>query len=90
MKSIQEVTGDDTSMSLVGLGFESFTKFKSMMMSQSVSVVGNLRNMEENIIEQRQKLEKLQHDYGRAINSGWESYKQKYLKYINEDGNGNA
>ena len=87
---IQEVTGDDTSLSLIGLGFESFERFKNMMTSQSVSVVGKLRDMEANITSQKQKLAKLQDEYEQAINNGWENYKQKYLKYINGDNDGNA
>ena len=90
IQSIQEVTGDDTSLSLIGIGFESFGKFKSIMVSQSVPVVGKLRDMEANITSQKQKLAKMQREYEQTIKSGWESYKQKYLEFINGDNDGNA
>ncbi|MBR0036272.1 MAG: protein phosphatase 2C domain-containing protein [Bacteroidales bacterium] len=90
MQSIQEVTGDDTSLALIGIGFESFGKFKNIMALQSVSVVGKLRDLESNITSQKQKLTKMQREYEQIAKSGWESYKQKYLKFINDDNNANA
>lgn len=90
MNCIQEVTGDDTSLSLIGVGFESFRKFKNIMTAHSVSSVGRIRELESNIVSQKEKLEKMQEEYEKAIKHGWECYKQKYMKYLNDENNGNA
>ncbi len=90
MKRIQEVTGDDTSLSIIGVGFESFGKFKSIMTAQSVSCIGRIREIESNIASQKEKLAKMQSKYEQTIKCGWESYKQKYMKYLNDENNGNA
>ena len=90
MNCIQEVTGDDTSLSLIGVGFESFGKFKNIMTAHSVSSVGRIRELESNIVSQKEKLEKMQEEYEKAIKHGWECYKQKYMKYLNDENNGNA
>lgn len=87
---IQEVTGDDTSLSLIGVGFESFSQFKNMMAAQSIKVIGKLKDLESNITSQKQKLAKMQSDYEQTIKNGWESYKQKYMRYVNQDSDGNA
>ncbi len=89
IKCIQEVTGDDTSLSLIGVGFKSFGKFKNIMASQSVSCAGRIRDIETNIASQKEKLIKTQNEYEQVIKCGWESYKQSYMKYFN-DNNGNA
>ncbi len=90
MKRIQEVTGDDTSLSIIGVGFESFGKFKNIMTSKSFPWVVKIREIESNIASQKEKLAKMQNEYERAIKCGWENYKQKYMRYLNEDNNGNA
>lgn len=79
LKRIQEVSGDDTSLSIIGVGFESFGKFKNIMTAQSVSCVGKIREMESNISSQKEKLSKMQSEYEQTIKCGWQSYKQKYL-----------
>lgn len=90
MKRIQEVTGDDTSLSIIGVGFETFGKFKNTMAVQSVSCVGKIREIESSIASQKEKLAKMQGEYEQTIKCGWESYKQKYMKYLNDDSDGNA
>lgn len=90
IKHIQDVTGDDTSLSLIGVGFESFGKFKNILTLQSVPCIGKLRELQSSIESQKKILKRRQNEYEQAINSGWDSYKQKYMKYINDDNDGNA
>ena len=84
---IQKVTGDDTSLSLIGVGFNSFEQFKNMMTSQTVSSIGKIKDLENNIIRLKTRLEQTSNEYDKAIKSGWESYKQNYMKYLNDKGN---
>lgn len=90
MKRIQEVTGDDASLSIIGVGVGSFGKFKNIMTAQSVSCVGRIREMESNISCQKEKLAKMQIEYEKFIKREWDSYKQKYMKYLNDESDGNA
>lgn len=85
IKHIQEVTGDDTSLSLIGVGFDSFDKLKKIMSSSLIPVVKKLKSMEKGIDAKKQKLTEMQDKYEQTIKSGWKDYKQKYMKYINED-----
>lgn len=87
---IQEVTGDDTSLSLIGVGFESFGVFKNIMSAQSVSCAGRIRDLESIIASQKKKLVKMQNEYDQVIRCGWDNYKKIYMKYINGDNNGYA
>lgn len=89
-QEIQKVTGDDTSLSLIGVGFDSFNKFKSVMATSSIKVIKKLKELEEIIANQKQNLSKMQKIYEQTIKSGWENYKQKYMTYINEENYGNA
>lgn len=86
-KCIQKVTGDDTSLSLIGVGFSSFEQFKNKMTSQSVSSFKRLKVLEEEMSKLKKKIEQTSTEYEKAINSGWENYKQKYMKYLNDEDN---
>lgn len=89
-QAIQKVTGDDTSLALVGIGFKSFGQFKTAMTNQSVSDVKKFGEIETKIERQKNELAKLQEEYEKAIKNGWENYKKKYMKYINEENDVNA
>ena len=88
--SIQKVTGDDTSLSLIGVGFDSFEMFKKMMLRKSVSSIKKINGLEREMKDLRTKLEQKSNEYEIAIKVGWDSYKQNYMKYLNDDDNGNA
>lgn len=88
---IQKVTGDDTSLSLIGVGFSSFEQFKNKMTSQSVSSLKRIKYLEDEISKLKKRIEQTSTEYDKAINSGWESYKHKYMKYLyNKDNATNA
>jgi len=83
IQRIQVVTGDDTSMSLIAFGFDSFNKLKSI---SEVPTKG-LRE----ILKHEKKIKNLEKDlankkelFNNSIKSGWESYKEGYMKYLNE------
>ena len=84
-QEIQKVTGDDTSLSLVGIGFNSFDQFRIAMTNQSVSAAKKLRDIEAKIEQQKKELDKLLKDYDRTVKNGWENYKKTYMKHINEE-----
>lgn len=84
------MTGDDTSLALVGIGFKSFGQFKTAMTNQSVSDIKKFGEIETKIERQKNELAKLQKEYEQAIKNGWENYKKKYMKYINEENDANA
>ena len=89
-KSIQDVTGDDASLSLIGVGFDSFKKFKDAMGTSHEKSIRTIKNIAEEIVSLKDKLEKKNCEYEKAVISGWRSYKQNYLKYLNDESDGNA
>lgn len=87
VQSIQKVTGDDTSLSLIGVGFESFGKFKNAMTTKPVPSIKRINVLEEEMISFKTKWEKKSHEYENTIKSGWDVYKQNYMKYLNDEEN---
>lgn len=90
VQSIQKVTGDDTSLSLIGVGFESFGKFKNAMTTKPVPSIKRINVLEEEMKSFKTKWEKKSHEYENTIKSGWDVYKQNYMKYLNDEENGDA
>lgn len=89
-KQIQKVTGDDTSLSLIGVGFNSFGTFKSLMRHKKYSAIKKIKELESEIANLRNKLDKATNERQKVIRDGWEGYKQKYMKYLNSEDNANA
>lgn len=89
---IQKVTGDDTSLSLIGVGFNSFEQFKNKMTSKSKSVssIKRIKVLEDDILRLKKELEQTSSEYEKAISSGWESYKHDFMKFINIEGGDDA
>ena len=79
---IQKVTGDDTSFALIGIGYESFNKFKSIFTKQrkDYNKIKNYKEEAENKEKEYQKARKKYEDY---VLSCWNTYQSEYMKYIN-------
>lgn len=81
---VLKVTGDDCSLSLIACGFSSFADLKKSMSSvptETLKVMKQEHEVEyaEGILaEEKEK-------YKEEIIVGWNSYKQKYMKYIIEE-----
>ena len=90
LQNIKMVAGDDTSLSLIGFGFESFSKFKNMMTSRPVKGIGKLRDLESQISSLKQRLVKIQEEYNQTMATAWSQYSQEYMKHINKTNDATA
>ena len=82
-KRIQNVTGDDASLALIGIGFDTFKQVKSMANKQ-IKGFDIIRQHESTIKKLKSKLEKEKDNYILSIESGWEKYKKQYMMHIND------
>lgn len=87
---ILKVTGDDCSLSLIAIGYSSFVELKKSMKSSSVVGFPKIVEQEETMAWIEQELAREKEKYEQNLTTGWNSYKQKYMKYINNENNGNA
>lgn len=89
-QAIQNITGDDTSLSLVGAGADSFGKFKQSMTNISVQEVKEINKIKQDIERKKRELNSLQERYEKTIKNKWKCYKGKYMKYITQENDANA
>lgn len=89
-EEVLKVTGDDCSLSLVAKGYSSFEELKKSMKASSVAGFPQLVEQEQTIAWTEQELAKEKEKYKQNMVGGWNSYKQNYMKYINNEDNGNA
>lgn len=87
---ILKVTGDDCSLSLIAMGFPSFDYLKESMKSSVVEGMPKLIQLERDIACAEQLLEETKAQYEQSVTDEWERYKNGYMKYINNEDNGNA
>ena len=87
---VSKVTGDDCSLSLIAKGYSSFDELKKSMKLSSVVGFPQLVEQEQTIAWAEQELAKEKEKYEHNIITGWNSYKQNYMKFINNEDNGNA
>lgn len=90
MNKILKVTGDDCSLSLIAMGFSSFAELKKSMKDSAVERFSKLIKQEETITYFEKELANEKEKYEQNVASGWEVYKKDYMKYINDENNGNA
>lgn len=86
---IQKVTGDDTSLALIGIGFDNFKQVKSLAKKQ-IKGFDKIWEHESRIKRLKTLLEQEKAIYINSIESGWERYKKQYMMHINDDNNGDA
>lgn len=88
-EEVLKVTGDDCSLSLVAKGFPTFEDLKRTMKSAS-SEITEMMKQEKEVTYAEHILAEEKKKYEQMIASGWNCYKQNYMKYINNEGNSNA
>lgn len=81
---IQKVTGDDASLALIGIGFDTFKQVKSMANKQ-IKGFDKIRERESKIKKIKNELEKEKEIYINSIESGWEKYKKQYMMHLNDE-----
>lgn len=86
---VLKVTGDDCSLSLVAKGYSSFEDLKKSMKSSPIVGFPRLIEQEQTIEWAEQELAKEKEKYHQNIVVEWNSYKQNYMKYLNEEKNAN-
>ena len=89
-EEILKVTGDDCSLSLVGVGYGSFPELKKVKKSHIVKGFPGLRETEDNIAWLKQQLSEQEAEHEELVSASWTEYKDTYMKYLNERGNGIA
>ena len=87
---ISRVTGDDCSLSLIAKGFSSFGELKKSMKQSPVIGFPQIVEQEQTIAWIEQELIKEKKQYEQKMSTGWENYKESYMKYLNEENNANA
>jgi len=81
MRDILSVTGDDTSLSLIAYGYDSFYSLKKEQKGNS-NILKDVRQLEASIAELKKQLEmKIEH-YESRKKKNWDLYKQEYMKYL--------
>lgn len=88
-EQIQKVTGDDASLSLIAIGFQSFDSLKGWA-SRPCKRMNKLKDFEVEIVKIKKQLEQKTNEYNQSLKSFWDSYKEEYLKYLNVEDNANA
>lgn len=80
---IQEVTGDDTSFALIGIGCKAFEQYKSAF-SKPVKGFDKIKKRKKKVDEMKKQYEMECRKYEQSIQSYWEQYKKEYMRYLNE------
>ena len=86
---VLKVTGDDCSLSLVAKGFSSFEEMKRTIGLTSEEIKEVIAR-ERDVLVAEQILADAKKEYKQKIISNWSSYKKNYMKYINQEDDGNA
>ncbi len=86
---VLKVTGDDCSLSLIARGFSSFDDLKRKMKSTSSEIIEMMKQEQEVAIAER-ILSEEKEKYEQKMTFGWNRYKHNYMKYINNEDDGNA
>ena len=87
-KAFAYVTGDDFSFSIAVIGFKSFKDLKSNFYSTNKLIknyYAKRAHFEQEVRKADDKIAKLREGIESSLNTLWPEYKNKYLKYMNED-----
>ncbi len=79
------VTGDDVSISLLAIGFESFTDLKDTFMSSTVTGIEEIKSAQDEIKRLTSELDSAKADLEALIQSEWGAYKVSYMKYFTQE-----
>lgn len=78
------VTGDDVSISLHAVGFDSFEDLKKTFMQSTIPSIEELKAKQENINRLSIELEDAKKSLETLIQVKWDEYKVSYMKYLYE------
>lgn len=81
---IKEVTGDDYSMSLVAIGFDSYDRLRTYMTARHQSPLDGIIEKERHINWLQNSLSEEKENYEVLLLKTWEMVKSDYMKYLNE------
>lgn len=90
---IQQVTGDDTSLSLIGINFESFMGLKNCLDKGDngfLSFFTKYGIIYKLIIWLKEQIFNQEEEQKTLVSEKWEEYKKSYLKYLNVEDHANA
>jgi len=82
IERIQEVTGDDFSLSLVAIGFKDFNSLKEMLGMPTNEYVVSIIQQQEKISEIKERLIESEMDLKTIIRNCWNEYQSRYSQYI--------
>lgn len=76
------VTGDDVSISLLAIGFDSFIDLKETFKQSSIVGINEINSAQNEIKHLASKIESAKEELELLIQSKWETYKVSYMKYF--------
>lgn len=79
-----KVTGDDVSLSLCAIGYESFDELKASFEKTEIPELTEINKIQDEISRISIDLEEKKNSLEGFIQEGWSAYKESYLKYLNE------
>jgi hypothetical protein len=89
-ETISEVTGDDCSLSLIAVGYDSFDGLKKSMKASTIIDFQKILKLEQDIACAEQMLADTRVLYEQSVSDGWDNYKNNFMKYINDKDNADA
>lgn len=72
------------------MGFSSFDDLKNSMKSNATKGMSKILQLEQDVVCVKQMFVEIKQQYEQSVTAEWELYKQCYMKYINDEDNGNA
>lgn len=82
--ALAKVTGDDVSLSLCAVGYESFEELKASFEDTEIAELKQINNIQAEINQLTNDLEEKKNSLESSIQEGWSVYKESYLKYLIE------
>lgn len=79
------VTGDDVSISLLAVGFDSFADLKDTFMQSTIAGIEKIKSAQDEIKHLTSEIESAKESLASLIQSEWDVYKLSYLKYFSEE-----
>lgn len=84
-KETSRVTGDDTSLSLIAIGYEDFDELKDSLGQQSIKGIDKLNRIKSEISKLKQKIKDEEDLLQISIQEEWDNYKSEYLCYLTRE-----
>lgn len=79
------VTGDDTSLSLIAIGYDDFDELKTSLGQQKVGGIEKLDGIKSEICQLKQDIKDKEGFLQNSIQEEWDKYKCNYLRYLTRE-----